>query len=125
MAAAADEVRRELAPFQVVQDIRIMERRKGLSKPVAQQFRAAIALTKTDEGAACDLFASLEPDAPSHPSLQFNLGLCAEQIGDFERARAYYDAALADKSSDDEAQAGIFRLQSNIAAERQLAMRVD
>ncbi len=125
MAEAADEVRLALAPMQVWQDVRVMESRKGMPKPVSEAFRGAIQLTKRNERGACEAFAALEPEMPTHPSLVFNLGLCAEQTGDFDTAKRYYRAALADKKSDDEAQMGIRRIDRTLAAERQLSRRDD
>ncbi|MBB3032605.1 tetratricopeptide repeat protein [Alteriqipengyuania lutimaris] len=123
LAAAADDVRRALAPVQAIEDIRIMERRKGMSGDASGAFREAVRLTKQDERAACDAFAALEPAIGTHPSLLFNLGLCAEQAGDFATAERYYLEALADKTSDDEAQAGLRRIDQTIVAERQLESR--
>lgn len=123
LAGAADDVRRALAPVQAIEDIRIMERRKGMPGDASKAFQEAVRLTKQDERAACGAFAALEPAIGTHPSLMFNLGLCAEQIGDFATAERYYRQALADKTSDDEAQAGLQRIALYLAAERQLESR--
>ena len=123
LASAADDVRRALAPVQIIEDIRIMERRKGMARDVSRAFRDAVRMTKQDERAACDAFAALEPALGSHPSLLFNLGLCAEQIGDFATAETYYRQALVDKTSDDEAQTGLHRVDQSLVAERQLERR--
>ena len=123
LAEAADDVRRALAPVQAIEDIRIMERRKGMTGDASDAFREAVRLTKQDERAACDAFAALEPAIGAHPSLLFNLGLCAEQAGDFATAETYYRQALMDKTSDDEAQAGLRRIDQYLAAERQLDSR--
>ncbi|MEL7728011.1 hypothetical protein AAG612_00555 [Citromicrobium bathyomarinum] len=123
LAGAADDVRRALAPVQAIEDIRIMERRKGMPRDASKAFRDAIRLTKQDERGACEAFAALEPAIGAHPSLLFNLGLCAEQVGDFATAEQYYGQALADKTSDDEAQAGLRRIGLYLAAESQLESR--
>ena len=125
LADAAHKVRLALAPMQLWQDVRVMESRKGMPKDASQAFREAIRLTKQDERAACEAFAAIEPDIPEHPSLVFNLGLCAEQLGDFDTAVGYYRTALTNKKSDDEAQAGLRRIDRTLAAERQLANRDD
>lgn len=117
----ADEIRYELAPSYRAQDIRIMERRRGLEGDARSEFRDAIRLTKTDEAAACAEFERLHAANPNHPSLSFNVGLCAEQRYDVDAAEAAYTFALQFEDSDDEAQAGLRRLEARMRADMQLA----
>ncbi len=117
----ARDVRYRLAPAYRVEDIRIMERRRGLEGDARDEFRDAIRLTRTDEAAACAQFARLHTQNPDHPALSFNVGLCAEQRYDIDAAEAAYNHALQFEDSDDEAQAGLQRLRERMRADRQMA----
>lgn len=117
----ASDVRYRLAPAYRVQDIRIMERRRGLEGDARGEFRDAIALTKTDEAAACAEFERLHVANPDHPALSFNVGLCAEQRYDINAAEAAYNHALQFEESDDEARAGLHRLNERMRADMQMA----
>ena len=117
----ADETRRQLAPVYRVHDVRIMERRRGLEGQDRDDFRAAIRLTDTDEEAACAEFERLHAANPDHPALSFNIGLCAEQRYDIDAAESAYSHALQFEDSDDEAQAGLQRLQDRMRADTQMA----
>jgi len=119
----AAHVRTSLAPRSSTNSVRIMEGRRGLDREARSVFRTAVALTDTDERAACDMFGSLLADNPEQPSLIFNTGLCAEQMGDFAEAQDLYRVALSSRRSDDEAEAGLRRLSLRMRAERQLDER--
>ncbi|TIX51975.1 tetratricopeptide repeat protein [Alteraurantiacibacter aquimixticola] len=115
------EARHALAPVYRDDDIRIMERRRGLSGNDRNAFRDAIRLTGSNEAAACDEFARLHATNPDHPALSFNVGLCAEQRYDIDAAQAAYRHALQFEDSDDEAEAGLIRLDERMRADMQLA----
>lgn len=119
----ADQTRASLAPRYRVQDIRIMESRRGLERDVRNAFRDAIRMTEEDEREACNMFEMLFAANPQHPSLMFNAGLCAEQGGAFDLAEARYRQALGNDRSDDEAQQGLHRIGERRRAQRQLADR--
>ena len=123
MEEIASHVRFSIAPSVRSSSIRIMEGRNGLSRESRTHFRSAVALTETDEVAACDMFALLLGEYPEQPSLIFNTGLCAESDGDFAWAQDLYRTALASERSDDEAEAGLGRLAQLMRAERQLGER--
>lgn len=112
-----------LAPHFVSNDIRIMESRRGLDNDTRDRFRDAIAMTERDEGVACDMFEALFAANPTHDSLTFNAGLCAEQAGAFDLAEERYRRALASDRSDDEATEGLERIDRRRRAVRQIAMR--
>ncbi|KLI63098.1 tetratricopeptide repeat protein [Aurantiacibacter marinus] len=116
-------VRSSLAPRSSASNVRIMEGRRGLDGEYRALFRTAVALTDTDENAACDLFETLRADNPDQPSLVFNAGLCAERDGDLAAAQDIYRVALSSSRSDDEAQDGLRRLSQRLRAERQLDRR--
>lgn len=89
----ASRVRRDLAPTDRLENLRLMERRKGLDKASAKRFAEALKLTKTDPYAACERFAEIDGVRPGHGSVLFNRGLCSESVGDLAEAQQFYDSA--------------------------------
>jgi tetratricopeptide (TPR) repeat protein len=73
--------------------IRLREERAGMDKATAQAFKDSIRLSQRDPDAACAQWAQMDATLPNHPSLLFNLGLCAERTGDYEKAGSYYARA--------------------------------
>lgn len=120
-ARLADRLRGDLAPVQRLDDIRVMETRKGLSSDDSRAFREAVRLTKTNQAAACSAWSALEPLNPDHISILFNLGLCAESGGELEKARSYYDRALRADGDSAYAAQGLERIEAQRRAEKQLA----
>ncbi|WP_346783682.1 hypothetical protein [Aurantiacibacter flavus] len=119
------DIRRELAPTGVLEPVRIMESRSGLSGDARDAFREAVRLTKNDEAAACDMFERLYAANREQPSLMFNVGLCAERRGDHPQAQVLYQAALASRRSDDEASAGLRRIDDTAVAISQIAFHFE
>lgn len=96
IAEMAQDVRYDLAPNVSTYKIRVREGTKGLSKDAAKRFKDLVKLTKRDPAGACAGWQAMHAEAGEHPSLLFNLGLCAEQSRDYEGAlRLYRDAAAA------------------------------
>jgi hypothetical protein len=120
--AFASEVRYDLAPVQRVENVRVLETRKGLAKADSTAFRAAVQLTKNDPYGACLEFGRLEATNPDHTSVLFNIGLCHEGAGDLDAAEDYYRRTLALKAGTDYAESGLSRIASRRRAEMQLAM---
>lgn len=120
IAELASRTRDALVPARIREDVRVMESRKGLDKASSKAFREAVRLTKRDEAAACEAWAALEPVAPDHPSLVFNLALCSEQAGDYERARAGYERVNGMSDGRAYAEAGLRRIFDTLLGEEQL-----
>ena len=92
----AGALRGDLVPHTDTYKIRVRENTKGLSKETANRFKELVKLTKRDARGACAGWDAMRTEAAGHPSLLFNLGLCAEQRGAYEDALGLYqDAALA------------------------------
>ena len=92
----AGSLRGDVVPHVDTYKIRVRENTKGLSRESANRFKELVKLTKRDAQGACRGWESMQVEAAGHPSLLFNLGLCAEQRGDYEKALGLYqDAALA------------------------------
>lgn len=90
----AGSVRGDLVPHVDTYKIRVREGTKGLSKEAATRFKDLVKLTKRDAGGACRGWEAMQAEAAGHPSLVFNLGLCAEQRGEYEKAVALYQDAI-------------------------------
>ncbi len=86
-------IRRDLAPRDYRQDIRVDESTKGLTKPAQAAFKAAVRLTKTDQVGACGAWQALTRDVEPTAALAFNLGLCEEMQGDLDAAVDWYGDA--------------------------------
>ena len=87
-------VRGDIAPDVQTYRIRVRESDKGMSKEQGKRFKDLIKLTKRDARGACAGWAAMRAEAPGHPSLLFDLGLCAEQAGRYEEALALYRDAV-------------------------------
>jgi hypothetical protein len=116
----ADRLRSDFAPVQRSEQVRVMEDRDGLSRDDGRAFRAAVQLTKTDRGAACNAWAALEPGNPGHPSVLFNLGLCEESQGRLREAHDYYQQVIAGDDHDEYAKQGTGRIEGRWRANAQL-----
>lgn len=104
-------IRRDLAPVDYWLDVRVDENRKGLPKPAAEAFKAAIRQTKGDEAGACDSWAAIARDAEPTAALAFNLGLCAEARGDFVAATDWYGQARRLGSRNRDVGEGLARIE--------------
>lgn len=119
----ADRMRSEIVPRESRSAFRVLESRKGIEGDARGAFREAIRLTKRDEAAACDSFAALESTIGDQRSLLFNIGLCAEAVGDFGLAENYYERTLLLDSGTTYARDGLRRIAARRRAEDQLAFR--
>ncbi len=118
----AREVRRDLAPTQRNEDIRVLESRDGMAKSLRKSFKKALNLTKSDWGAACAEFDRLNALQPDHITLTFNAGLCREVVGDLDRAQELYSRSLGLEPGKDYPTAGLSRIASRRRAQQQLAL---
>jgi hypothetical protein len=119
--SVADQVAREVIPFGRTEKIRIRESRAKLGKEDSNQMKSLIAATKTNEAAACAGWQEMEARGIVHPTLSFNLGLCAESTGELQTALRYY-AQLESARSPDVNEA-VLRVDRRIAGEADAAER--
>ena len=108
--------RTDLAPVEISNSIRLKETTKGLSRARKQEFRRAIALSKTDPDASCDAMFTLSQAEPSYPAILFNSGLCAERAGDRSTAMEYYRRAQTSSQRSGHIEAAFARIQNHDAA---------
>ena len=114
----AAEVRRDIAPVVETYSIRFRESTKGLAKEFNRPFKDIVKQTQRDLPAACAAWEAMDGQAPNHPSITFDLGLCAEAAGDYAKALELYRRAapLIGRGSN-EATAGVERVDRLIAAQ--------
>ncbi len=91
--SAAYSVRRDLAPIERRENIRVLESRKGMDKATGKFFKSAVKMTKTDELEACRMWDEAAANRALHRSITFNRGLCAEQKGTLGEAIKLYTEA--------------------------------
>lgn len=114
--SVADQVAREALPFGRTEKVRIRESRSGLNKEDSNQMKSLIAATKTNEAAACAGWREMETRGIVHPTLGFNLGLCAESEGELDTAIRYYTQLARSSRSLDVTEA-ISRVERRMAGE--------
>jgi hypothetical protein len=120
----AVEVRRDIAPVVEDYSIRFRESTRGLPKPLERPFKDIVRQTQRDLRGACSAWQTIDAQAPDHPSVVFDLGLCAEAAGDYAGAMALYRrAAPLIGRGGNEATAGVERVGRLIAAREDDAAR--
>ena len=108
----AEHVRADIVPSVELYSIRFRESTRGLPKPLERSFKAIVKQTQRDLPAACAAWAAMDVQAPNHPSITFDLGLCAESAGEYDKALTLYRrAALLIGRGGNEATAGAERAQ--------------
>ncbi|WP_447726442.1 hypothetical protein [Sphingomonas koreensis] len=120
----AGEVRRDIAPVVETYSIRFRESTKGLPKELTRLFKDIVKQTQRNLPAACASWAVMSAQAPDHPSITFDLALCAEAAGEYRRALDLYRrAAPLIGGGSNEAIAGYERVDRLIAAQADDAAR--
>lgn len=117
----AGSVRFALAPARRSATIRVNESRKGLEKALANRFKGAVRLTKTDWPAACREWEAIGQLAPTHQPTLFNRALCGEASGDDARAGDLYRQLLGLSPAGGPALEGLGRIASRRRALAQIA----
>ncbi|MBX3593177.1 hypothetical protein [Sphingomonas sp.] len=113
----AAEVRTDIAPTIQNYSIRFRESTRGLERSLTRPFKEIVRQTQRDLPAACAAWQAMDGQAPDHPSIVFDLGLCAESRGEYRRALDLYRRAAAlIGGGGNEGTAGIERAERLIAA---------
>jgi hypothetical protein len=113
----AEQFAGQVVPYGRTEKIRVRESRSGLGKVESNQMKALITLTKKDEAAACKGWADMEARGVNHPTLKFNLGLCAEMSGRLDMALGYYEPLAAASRNASDVNDGIGRVERRMAGE--------
>lgn len=120
----AGSVRRDIAPVVETYSIRFRESTKGLPKELNRPFKDIVKLTQRNLPVACASWATMSAQALDHPSITFDLGLCAEAEGEYRRALDLYRrAAQLIGGSGNEGITGYERVGRLIAAQEDDAAR--
>lgn len=119
----AEDTARAFVPQRVDYTVRFREGTKGLPKDQQKPFKAAVKQSQRDLPGACAAWGAIDAAAPNHPSVLFDLGLCAETMGDLARADALYRRAAPLMARGNEAEVGADRISRLVAAKQDAARR--
>lgn len=119
----ANAVAYEITPHRETYRIRFRESTKGLPKDLNNRFKAAVKLSQRDLRGACSEWAAMNQAAPNHPSIVFDLGLCAEAAGDLRGAQGWYQQAIGLLGQRSEAGEGAGRVEQRMIADADAARR--
>lgn len=125
VGGVADELAGSFAPSVETYSVRFREGTKGLDKEVARRFKVIVRQTQTDLKGACAAWAAMDAEAPNHPSILFDLGLCAEAVGDYAKADNYYARAAPLTGRGGEGEVGLTRIARLVAAREDDRARAD
>jgi hypothetical protein len=87
----AADVRGDITPHIEHFHIRFREGRDHMPKEIGRRFKDAVEISMKDRAAACSAWRAIDTEMPGHPSVTFNLGLCAEAAGDYATAMQRYE----------------------------------
>lgn len=94
MASVLAQIRTEVAPYNTVLHAVVNEHHDGLSPDNAARFDAAVkSARKGDISEACRQWDQIDQDNPDHAATVYNLGVCAETIGNYNKALTQYEKA--------------------------------
>ena len=116
----AKAVRRDLAPTQRSDEVRVLEKRTGLSSADGDRFKQALRLSKSDSAGACRTWREIAAANPAHPASLFNAALCSEFEGRDQAARDQY-LGLLRLANVAEAKDRLSQIDARARAGRQLA----
>jgi hypothetical protein len=119
----AESVRADTVPATSTYRIRILESSKGVPKELTKRFKDVVKLTQRNPAQACQEWAALNQAIPNHPSILFNLGLCAEAAGDLRGALGWYQAASPLLGRKNDADEGADRVQRRMIADADFTKR--
>jgi hypothetical protein len=125
IGATASELARAFAPRFESYSIRFREGTKGMPKEVEKRFKAVVKQTQRDLPGACREWEAIDGEAPNHPSVLFDLGLCAEAAGDYPKAAELYARAAPLMGRGNEGEVGAQRVAGLIAAKADAAERAE
>jgi hypothetical protein len=112
----ANAVAYEIQPHRETYRIRFRESTKDLPKDMTRGFKDTVKLSQRDLRAACAAWGQMNQRVPNHPSIVFDLGLCAEAAGDLQGALALYQQAVGLLGQRSEAGEGASRVQRRMTA---------
>jgi hypothetical protein len=91
----AQKIRLDVRPRWETYKVRFREDRGGMPKDIGNEFKTIVKLSNRDVPTACSQWTALNGRLPDHPSVLYNLGVCAEAAGNYADAQRFYRAAQA------------------------------
>ncbi len=119
----ARTIRYQLAPAHEGRNVRVLEGRGDLPRPLRNSYRNAMRQVERDATAACNGFAALLPQAPAHTQLMFNNALCAERNGQYDQAASVYQQLANGRGAVREGRDGLARIEQYRRANAQIVTR--
>lgn len=90
----AEKIRYDVRPFYSTYKVRFREDRDGMPKDLGNQFKDIVKRSNKDVPGACGDWMAFNQRLPNHPSVLYNLGVCAEARGQYADAQNFYRSAL-------------------------------
>ena len=113
---AAGGLAAAISPSSRDYQIRFRESRSGMPKDISNRFKDVVKLSQRDLPAACAAWQQIDGALPNHPSVVFDLGLCAEAQGKYDEAGTLYRrAAQLIGGRDNEGNEGMNRIAQLVA----------
>lgn len=110
IATTASELAAAFTPRDESYSVRFRESTKGLPKEAERLFKDIVKQTQRDLPGACAAWRAMAETIPDHPSILFDLGLCAEAAGNWTEASDFYAKAAPLLGRDSEAATGVRRI---------------
>jgi hypothetical protein len=122
-AVLVADIRRDIGPYNAVLSATLKTKADGLPKEMAPQFAAAVKLASNGQvGEACRQWETINTAAPNTMAVVYDLGVCAESVGDYVKALALYRQAQGLAAAGDrDVAASTARAQNLLQANGQLA----
>lgn len=91
----SEKIRYDVRPFYSTYKVRFREDRDGMPKDAGNEFKTIVKRSNKDVPGACGDWMAFNQRLPNHPSVIYNLGVCAEAQGRYPEAQDRYRAALS------------------------------
>ncbi len=123
----AEKIRYDVRPVYSNYKVRFREDRDGMPKDLGNEFKIIVKRSNKDVPGACADWTAFNGKLPNHPSVLYNLGVCAEAQGAYGDAQNYYRSAVTalGKNNDDmnESLNRVARLMASRAYDDEIARR--
>jgi len=115
--------RTDVAPYYITFEIKLMDSTEGIgSKESEKKFEQGIDFAKNNRlDRACELWGEARILSPNSASILYNLGICAEMVGDLEQAYDLYKKADRQMGRPDEkVSSALYRVSAQIQQQKKL-----
>lgn len=119
MSASMFSILPQFSPYLGELNVSLHENTNGIAKADIKRFKNAIKLTQRNSSAGCAEFDAMYANDRTSNALSFNVGLCAENSGNTERALAVYQ----NMPSETHVRDALDRLETNRRALAEIAAR--